>query len=349
MPKRVGFLYDDLSSWSNLYLAYKKACRHKKSKVETAEWMYLCEKNLFELQAELKEHRYQPQPYRYFMIREPKQRVISVAAFRDRVVHHGLVNIIEPFFEAMFIKDSYATRKHKGLHLAVSAAQNYSRRYQWYMKLDIQKFFASVEHEILLGLIRHKIKDNEVLSLCATILSNQTESMKGYEGSIANAARGLPVGNLTSQFFANIYLHKLDGYIKQQLGFSAYVRYMDDFILFSDTSDRLKCALAQIEEFLAGELALQIKPKSVQINRCDRGIPFLGYRVFPGVIRLRHENLSRCIHGMANTEHAFILGKITAEQLYQSTRSRLGFIGFADSDHLLQAIWGRNRQADQTV
>ena len=349
MPKRVGFLYDDLSSWSNLYLAYKKACRHKKSKAETAEWMYHCEKNLFELRAELKEHCYQPQPYRYFMIREPKQRVISVAAFRDRVVHHALVNIIEPFFEAMFIKDSYATRKNKGLHLAVRAAQNYAGKYQWYMKLDIEQFFASVDHAILLGLIRRKIKDEEVLSLCATILGNQTESMKGYGICPGNGAKGLPVGNLTSQFFANIYLHKLDRYIKQQLGVSAYVRYMDDFILFSNESETLKQALASIDAFLSQYLDLKIKTKSVQINRTQNGIPFLGYRIFPKLLRLRRENLQRCVKGIVKTEMSFTNGEIEAETLYQSTRSRMGFIGFANSNHLARSIWGGNQQADQTV
>jgi len=349
VPKRVGFLYDHLTSWSNLYLAYKKACRHKKRKAETAEWMFHCENNLFDLQAELKEHRYQPQPYRYFMISEPKERVISVAAFRDRVVHHALVNVIEPYFEAMFIKDSYATRKNKGLHLAVSAAQNYAGKHQWYMKLDIEKFFASVDHAILLSLIRRKIKDAHVISLCKIILTNQAESMKGYDAGTINKAKGLPVGNLTSQFFANVYLHKLDIYIKQQLGFCAYVRYMDDFILFSDNSDSLKQALTEIVLFLACELGLKIKPKSVQINRTQNGIPFLGYRVFPRIIRVRQENLKRCIKGMARSEIAYIKGNITAEELYQSTRSRMGYIGFANSRYLFKAIWGRNQQAGLTV
>jgi hypothetical protein len=191
VPKRIGYLYDRLTSWSNLYLSYKKACKHKKSKAETTEWMFNCEKYLFELQTELIEQRYHPQPYKYFVIREPKERVISVAAFRDRVVHHALVNIIEPYFEAIFIKDSYATRKDKGLHLAVQAAQVYARHYGWYLKLDIQKFFASVNHEILLSLINRKIKDPEVMALCRIILGNQTLSM-GLEEN-----RGLPVGNLT--------------------------------------------------------------------------------------------------------------------------------------------------------
>ena len=244
MPKRIGYLYESLTSWSNLYLAFEKACKHKKSKAETTEWMYNCEKYLFELQAELREQRYRPQPYKYFVIREPKERIISVAAFRDRVVHHALVNIIEPYFEAAFIKDSYATRKGKGLNLAVQAAQDYSCRYKWYLKLDIEKFFASVNHEILLKLINRKIKDPAVMSLCRIILSNQTVSMGLDE------KKGLPVGNLTSQFFANIYLNKLDHFVKQSLGYQAYVRYMDDFILFSDYPIELKQALKQIEHFV---------------------------------------------------------------------------------------------------
>jgi len=343
VPKRIGYLYDRLTSWSNLYLSYKKACKHKKSKAETTEWMFNCEKYLLELQTELIEQRYHPQPYKYFVIREPKERVISVAAFRDRVVHHALVNIIESYFEAVFIKDSYATRKAKGLHLAVTAAQSYACRYEWYLKLDIEKFFASVNHEILLRLINRKIKDPAVMSLCRIILSNQTASM-GLEEN-----RGLPVGNLTSQFFANIYLNKLDHFVKQSLGYQAYVRYMDDFILFSDDPQELKQALKQIDKFVQQELELRIKPQSVQFNRVSHGIPYLGYRIFPKLLRIRRENLKRCLTGMERTEQAYIKGKISADVLYQSTRSRMGFIGFANSTLLLQTIWGRNQQAGPTV
>ncbi len=350
MPKRVGYLYGSITSWSNLYLAYKKACGHKKSKAETTEWMFNCEKYLFELQAELIEQRYHPQSYKYFVIREPKERIISVAAFRDRVVHHALVNIIEPYFEAVFIKDSYATRKDKGLLLAVQATQNYACRYGWYLKLDIEKFFASVNHDILLRLINRKIKDPTVMSLCRIILSNQTESMGLVnKNELQNGCKGLPVGNLTSQFFANIYLNALDQYVKQTLGFRAYVRYMDDFILFSDDPQDLKHALRQTEQFVQNELDLRIKPQSVQINRVTLGIPYLGYRVYPRLLRIRRENLKRCLKGMERTEQAYIKGKISAEVLYQSTRSRMGFIGFAHSTLLSQSIWGRNQQAGLTV
>ena len=342
MPKRIGYLYDSLTSWSNLYLAYKKACKHKKSKSETTQWMYNCEKYLFELQAELIEQRYHPQPYKYFVIREPKERIISVAAFRDRVVHHALVNIIEPYFEAVFIKDSYATRKGKGLHLAVSAAQKYACRYKWYLKLDIQKYFASVNHAILLNLINRKIKDPVVMSLCRIILSNQTMSM-GMEEN-----KGLPVGNLTSQFFANIFLNGMDHFIKQELGYRAYVRYMDDFVLFSDDPQQLKDSLIALQNFLQ-QLELQIKPKSIQINRCKHGLPFLGYSIYPNLVRVRQENLRRCIRGMVRTENAYLKNRISAETLCQSTKSRLGFIGFADTFVLTQSIWGRNQQAVPTV
>jgi len=328
--------------------------------------MYNCEKYLLELQAELIEQRYHPQPYKYFTIREPKERIISVAAFRDRVVHHALVNIIDPYFEAIFIKDSYATRKDKGLHLAVSAAQKYACRYKWYMKLDIEKYFASVNHAILLNLINRKINDPTVMSLCRIILSNQTVSM-GMEEN-----KGLPVGNLTSQFFANIYLNQLDHFVKQDIGLRAadfqigcgksefatpthatprfgYVRYMDDFILFSNDPVELKHALKQIEQFVQQQLDLRIKPQSVQLNRVSHGIPYLGYRIFPKLLRIRRENLKRCLKGIEKTEQAYIKGKIGAAVLYQSTRSRMGFIGFAHSTLLLQSIWGRNQQAGLTV
>ncbi|MFA5509658.1 MAG: reverse transcriptase domain-containing protein [Candidatus Cloacimonadaceae bacterium] len=336
-------MYDDLCSWSNLYRAYQKACLHKKSKAETAEWMYHCERYLFELQTELSEKRYQPQPYKYFTIHEPKERLISVAAFRDRVVHHALVNIIEPIFESVFIKDSYATRKGKGLHLAVSTAQNYAKRHQWYLKLDIQKYFATIDHDILLKLIGRKIKDPDIIWLCKVILQNQTDSM----GVISN--QGLPVGNLTSQFFANIYLNHFDYFVKHTLRYDAYIRYMDDFILFSDNPNELKKDLKGIEQFLTQNLALNIKAKSKQINRVSLGIPFLGYRVFPNLLRIRKENLQRCLKGISKTEKEYAKGKVSDEKLYQSTRSRLGYLGFANSARLYKSIWGGNQQAGQTV
>lgn len=328
MPKRIGFLWEELTSWQNLYCAYRKACKHKKSKPETAEWMFNCERLLLELQSDLREKRYRPQAYKYFMIKEPKERLISVAAFRDRVVHHALVNVIEAQFEKAFIYDSYATRKDKGLHLAVHAAQNYAGEYQWYLKLDIAKYFASIDHTILLGLIQKKIKDPHVIDLCSTILDNQNLSMGCSEGT------GLPVGNLTSQFFANIYLNQLDHFIKQVLRYKGYVRYMDDFILFTDDPKRLKSDLPFIHKFLVTYLRLGIKDGSAQLNRVSQGMPFLGYRVFPHLIRLRRENLKRCLRGIYLRESAYSKGEIDSEKLYQSTRSRLGFIGFADSHRL---------------
>ncbi len=343
MPKRIGFLWEALTSWQNLFSAYRKACKHKKSKPETAEWMFNCEKLLLELQSELQDKRYKPQAYRYFMIKEPKERLISVAAFRDRVVHHALVNVIEAHFEATFIKDSYATRKHKGLHLAVQAAQDHARSSLWFLKLDIRKYFASIDHEILLGLIQRKIKDPQVIELCSIILANQNLSMGCSEGT------GLPVGNLTSQFFANIYLNQLDHLVKQQLKYTAYVRYMDDFILFADDPQRLKDDLPIMREFLASSLRLELKDESAQLNRVSQGLPFLGYRVFPRLLRIRRENLKRCLRGISLQESAYAQGEIDSETLYQSTRSRLGFIGFADSRRLQQNIWGKDQQAVPTV
>jgi len=170
----------------------------------------------------------------------------------------------------------------------------------------------------------------------------------GNKKELHMGSKGLPVGNLTSQFFANIYLNQLDHFVKQSLGYRAYVRYMDDFVLFSDDPIELKQALEQIKQFVQQQLELRIKPKSVQINRVSLGIPYLGYRIFPKLLRIRQENLKRCMKGIEKSEQAYIKGKISAEVLYQSTRSRMGFIGYARSTQLLQSIWGRNQQAGLT-
>jgi retron-type reverse transcriptase len=334
VPKRIGYLWEKLISWQNLYLAYQKACKHKKRKEETAEWIYYCEKNIFELQSELQNGTYKPHPYRYFNIKEPKERLISIADFRDRVVHHALVNVIEPYFENIFIPDSYATRKGKGLHLAVSAVQNYSRKYSWFMKLDIEKFFPNIDHNILLDLINRKIKDPFIINLCSIILKNQNTSMNN------NIEIGLPVGNLTSQFFANIYLNKLDQYIKHNLGYKGYVRYMDDIILFSNKKENLQRDLVLIRCFLSNALHLKIKDKVTQLNKVSQGIPFLGYRIFPNLIRISQVNLKRCLKNIQKNEEAYIIGKINLDTLYNSTRSRYGFISYANTNSLKKSIWG---------
>jgi retron-type reverse transcriptase len=202
------------------------------------------------------------------------------------------------------------------------------------MKLDIEKFFPNIDHNILLDLINRKIKDPFIINLCSIILKNQNTSMNN------NIEIGLPVGNLTSQFFANIYLNKLDQYVKHNLGYKGYVRYMDDIILFSNKKENLQRDLVLIRCFLSNALHLKIKDKVTQLNKVSQGIPFLGYRIFPNLIRISQVNLKRCLKNIQKNEEAYIIGKINLDTLYNSTRSRYGFISYANTNSLKKSIWG---------
>jgi len=199
--RRIGNLRETFLSFSNLYAAWKKAFKSTKT-AEAYEYSFHLERNLFALQAELGSGSYLPGAYRYFSITDPKKRIISVAPFRDRIVHHALVNILEPIYERSFFCHSYATRKNKGVHKAISQAQVYLRKNCWYLKMDIAKYFDSIDHNILFELLYRKIKDECILSVCRKIMD------KGGDGK-----RGLPIGNLTSQFWANVYLDRFDHFI----------------------------------------------------------------------------------------------------------------------------------------
>jgi RNA-directed DNA polymerase len=200
--RRIGNLKCSFLSFENLFRAYKKAFKSTKN-YEACIFTFNIEKELLLLQEELDTGNYLPGDYRYFTILDPKKREISVAPFRDRVVHHTLINILEPLYEKRFISASYATRKNKGTHKAIAKAQQLQRNNHWYLKMDVRKYFGSINHKILLRIIKRKIKDPFVIFLCKTIIA------KGGDG-----ITGLPIGNLTSQFFANVYLDIFDHFIK---------------------------------------------------------------------------------------------------------------------------------------
>ncbi len=204
---------------------------------------------------------YNPGDYSYFTIYEPKKRTISVVPFRDRVVHHALVNVLEPIYENRFIYDSYATRKGKGTHKAILRAQRFMRKNRWYLKMDIRKYFDSIYHAILNAILARKIKDPFILDLCRKIIA------KGGDGR-----RGLPIGNLTSQFFANVYLDLFDHFIKDKLRITGYVRYMDDFCVFDSDRNSLMELRDKITFLLQERLRLEVKENAVLINSRLHGL-----------------------------------------------------------------------------
>lgn len=297
-------LFDRIVSFENLLPAYKKAAKGCRKTTEVSRFNFFLEKELLQLNNELSNGKYRPASYRYFTIFDPKKRTIAVAPFRDRVVHHAIINIIEPIFEKGFIFDSYASIKNKGTHKAVKRAQTFMRRRPWYVKADIEQFFDSIDHKTLINRVKRKIKDKKALSLMETVVQKA-----------ANPCTGLPIGNLTSQFFANLYLDEFDHYIKDQLGIKCYLRYMDDFVIFGWSRKQCEKRIEKADFFLKHDLGLTLKQRVTYIAESSRGLSFLGMRVYPGTIRVRSENKRRSIKriyrnqrkwkGRKLSEHAF--------------------------------------------
>jgi retron-type reverse transcriptase len=292
-------LFDELTSWGNLYRAARKTRRGKRRNHEAARFELERERELLRLQHELRTRTYEPGAYRTFYVREPKRRLISAAPYRDRVVHHALVNVIGPLFERNFISDSYANRVGKGTHRAVDRYQEFARRFKYVVQFDVVKFFPSIDHEILKSLLRSRIRDPAVLWLCDRIIdgSNEQEAVAEYfEGDDLFAPwerrRGLPIGNMTSQFWANVYLHGLDNFVKRGLRCRGYVRYVDDFLVFGNDKRELADVRERVKGFLV-RLRLRIHERRAQVRPTHRPTRFLGYRCRPTHRFLTKENIRR--------------------------------------------------------
>jgi retron-type reverse transcriptase len=284
--KRYGFLWDELVGFPNLLRAALQAQRGKRSRANVEAFHFDLEPELLRLRDELANGTYRPGPYRTFTLREPKPRLISAAPYRDRVVHHALVNVLEPVFERSFLPDSYACRKGKGTHAAVRRCQQLTRRYRYAWKADVAKFFPSVDHEVLQGLLARRVKDFNVLGLADQIIDHsnpQEEAQHWFAGddlfTPSQRRRGLPIGNQTSQFFANVYLDPLDHFLTSRLRVGAYVRYCDDFVAFADDKQDLAEARRQVALFLGG-LRLRLHATKDQVFPTRQGLTFVGYRAF---------------------------------------------------------------------
>jgi retron-type reverse transcriptase len=292
-------LYPQVYDFENLYLAYRKARRGKRGKAPAASFERRQEDELLALQAELQGQTYTPGPYASFYIHEPKRRLISAAPFRDRVVHHALCRVIEPIWERRFIHDSYANRVGKGTHRALDRAQAFSRRCAYVLQCDLRQFFPSIDHQLLQTELAHRIADPGVLWLCDAILKSgvgvlsEEYQMVYFPGDDLFAKlrpRGLPIGNLTSQFWANVYLNSFDHFVKRDLKCPAYLRYVDDLLLFSDDRRQLHAWRETIIEQLAA-LRLTLHEDQAQVFPTCAGIPFLGFRLYPNHRRVKRRNV----------------------------------------------------------
>ena len=337
-------LWSEVYSFEALCRAARKAERRKRSRRSTGRFAFFRELELLRLHEELRDQRYRPGGYRTFFVHEPKRRLISAAPFRDRVVHHALTSVLEPIFERSFVFDSYACRVGKGTHAAVRRCQEFAKRFPYVLKADIRKFFPSIDHAILKGLIRRKIKDWRVLWLSDLIIDHsnpQEPVLEWFPGddllSPAERRRGLPLGNQTSQFFANVYLDPLDHFVKETLRAKGYVRYVDDFLIFARTTAELRECQRRVAEFLVSlRLKVHRQKNVIMPTRC--GITFLGYRVFPTHRLLAKSNLRRFRKRVRRMQRWFREGRIMLPEIRQRIMSWLGHARQANSTRLIRRL-----------
>ena len=326
-------LLEQVASFDSLLAAFARAFRGNRRNIEACRFHLELEPCLLRLRRELLTGRYAPRPYRYFYIRHPKRRLISVASFRDRVVHHALVHALEPRFEAAFIRHSYACRKGGGTLRALRKAQQWARAFPFVLKTDVLDYFASVDHAVLLELLGRHVADGRVLQLCERIIANaRLPTLPG------DARRGLPIGNLTSQVWANVYLDPLDHFVRDELGASAYVRYLDDILVFGHSKARLWRVLAKMRAFLQHRLRLQTKDEATSVAPCSEGIAFLGWRVFPGVLRLGRAGAVRLGRGLRSIHRLHREGRVTGQEARERLTSLVAYARQGAAHSLVASI-----------
>lgn len=331
-------LWSQLTAFSNLYASFQSAARSRRSRPSVASFEFNLEENLIILQKELTEHRWSPGAYTNFYIHDPKHRLISAAPFRDRVVHHALYNIIEPIFERKFIFDSYANRIGKGTHRALDRCTGFLRRYRYVLPIDIVQYFPSIDHQTLLDLLKGEIADLEVVNLCQQIIASGCGIHPAVENiEFPPSKKGLPIGNLTSQFWANVYLNPLDHYIKRTLKCKAYLRYVDDMLLFSDSKEELWRWLTEIQTKL-WQYSLRIHSSSAQPRPCACGIPFLGFQVFPDHRRLKHQKITAARRRFKNMMTEYQQHRINSTKVKERILAWVNHARYGDTWNLRQEI-----------
>jgi len=334
-------LHEQVCDWVNLRLAYENASRGKRGRGATAQFESLLADNLLELETELKERTYLPGEYSNFYIHEPKKRLISAAPFRDRVAHHALCNVTVPYFERLFIADSFANRVGKGTHRAIDRCQQYARKYQYVLQCDIAHFFPSIDHAILRETLESMLPDESALWLIDRILASGRGVLTGEYDMVyfpndtllaANRPRGLPIGNLTSQLWANCYLSPFDHFIRRELGCSAYLRYVDDFLLFGNNKTEMMKWRDAIVKRLE-RLRLTIHKGSAHPHSVEKGIPFLGFRLFPDYRRVKQRK------GFAYRRKLRYLTQVAGrETVRASVQGWINHVRYADTLRLRQSM-----------
>lgn len=336
-------LYPQICSLENLHRAAVKARKRKTRKGYVEDFELRRERIIATLHRELMEERYTPGGYRQFRIYDPRERLISAAPFRDRVVHHALCNVLEPLLQRRFIYDSYSCQTGKGTQLGRERARHFTNRYRYVLKCDVEKFFQSIDHAVLKAKLARVIRCQPTLRLCAKIIDSSCDEEippRHFAGDDLFAPherkRGLPIGNLTSQLWANFYLDRLDHRIKEELRAPAYGRYTDDWLIWSNDKGDLREAKERIALWLAEE-RLVLQSRKTRIQPTAIGVPFLGFRFFPGrAPRLLGEVKRRFERRTRRQYAAWKAGEMERDAVNLSARGWLCFADYANTIGLVR-------------
>jgi len=362
--KRAGHLIEKIADFENLQLAYYKAQKGKSDKNEVIEYGKRLQANLLNLREQIKSGEVETGNYRYFTIYDPKKRLICAAPFGQRVLHHALMNVCHPFFEKVQIFDSYASRLEKGTYAALERAKQFNKSYQWFLKLDYRKYFDSLCHPALKEQLRALFKDSRLLSIFDRIIdSYAVDAEQGISSRVddidrslkleemlaspefkrpVNPAvtegfrRGVPIGNLTSQYFANHYLARADHFVKEVLQIKAFVRYMDDSVLWHNDKEVLLNAGLRLKQYSGGELKLTLKPFC--LNQNSHGLPFLSYLVYPDRIRLAQRSRKRFIKKLRLYANNLITGVWTQREYQDHVLPLIAFTEHAEAKEFRKKV-----------
>ena len=333
-------LYEKLHSTENLLSAFAKAKKGKSKKNYVVNFESNLERNIAILKRDLRLNKYNPSRLRKFIIRDPKTRTIHSSIFRDRIVHHAIINVIKPFYENIFIYDSFASRKNKGSHLAVERFESFVRKVSsngkkinnpfnnnsiksYVLKADIKHYFATIDHKVLLNILKKKIADEELIKLIETILNSFDTNIQG---------KGLPLGNYTSQFFANVYLNNLDYFVKHRIKAKCYIRYVDDFVILHKNKNVLYDYKNKIEKYLKF-LKLELHQEKSEIHALRNGITFLGYRIFYHYRLLRKRNIRYFKRRLEEKLELYRREIISEKELSSFINGWMGYSSFANTNN----------------
>ncbi len=336
-------LFNKIIAPENLFAAWTEFKQGKQRKPDVLAFERNLEENVFRLSRELHDKTYRHGAYEGFYISDPKQRHIHKATVRDRVLHHAIVAVINPVLEPTFIPTSFSCRVGLGMHKGIEALERMSRsvsrngtRPCVMLKCDIRKFFDNVDHILLLSILAKRIKDADALWLLTGVVESFASSY-----TTLFERKGVPIGNLTSQLFANVYMNEFDRFMKHVLHVKHYARYTDDFVVVAESKTYLEELLPPIRAFLKDKLMLQLHPKKVEIRTLYQGVDFLGYIIFPHHLLLRTKTKHRMFTKLDCRIAEYHAGQLSRLSLERSLQSYLGVLSHANSYELRQELLNR--------